>query len=337
MEEYKVSVIIPLYNRENLVSFTLDCLIAQNYSNWECLIIDDGSSDRSLDIVKTYAERDNRFRYTVRTQNPKGPSRCRNIGLSMASGEFVIFLDSDDLLSSDCLLNRVKAAVENPDNDFWVFRTGNFLSRPEVVTSEFTDKLFKLGNEKEILLAFLTIQVPWCVMSPMWRRGILLEINGFDERLIVLEDPHLHIRALIKGVKHKKMLDLPIDNFYRRRKRKEKIEDNYKKKQVRVLFESMDIFVEDILSNRHKLFAEAREALGFGFISFFKQSYHDIEIFAPFGKAIIKRLKKAGCISFIQYIALSITLYFPWVRKVIGLRGLLWRLYSKRSYLKDNR
>lgn len=91
-----ISVIIPSYNSQQYIAQTLDSVLAQTYRDWECIVVDDGSTDSSAEIVKKYCERDERIRYVGQVNG--GPSRARNHGLSLAGGEYVQFLDSDDVI-----------------------------------------------------------------------------------------------------------------------------------------------------------------------------------------------------------------------------------------------
>lgn len=102
----KVSIIIPTYNQESYIKETLDSVLAQSYENWECIVVDDGSNDNTQDIVLKYCEKDDRFRYLK--QENQGPSAARNNGISNSSGEYILPLDSDDLIDK----NYIKEAAE---------------------------------------------------------------------------------------------------------------------------------------------------------------------------------------------------------------------------------
>lgn len=106
--KYRVSVIIPVYNSEKFLSYCLESLMKQSFdhSQMEILLIIDGSTDKSTDICNKYAEADRMFSVTVKGQN-KGVSAARNIGLKMAQGEYIMFLDSDDSLSPDTVKNVI--------------------------------------------------------------------------------------------------------------------------------------------------------------------------------------------------------------------------------------
>ena len=74
-----VSIIIPTYNRAHLIAETLDSIIAQTYTNWECIVVDDGSTDPTDELMETYCKKDSRFQYYHRPKNrPKGANACRN-------------------------------------------------------------------------------------------------------------------------------------------------------------------------------------------------------------------------------------------------------------------
>lgn len=98
IEFNKVSIILPVYNVEKYLKECLDSIISQTYKNIEILIINDGSTDRSLEIINEYKEKDERIR--VFSQTNSGLSAARNVGLKNASGEFIFFVDSDDKLST---------------------------------------------------------------------------------------------------------------------------------------------------------------------------------------------------------------------------------------------
>jgi len=98
-KEPLVSIIIPVYNRENLVGETLDSVIAQTYRNWECIVVDDGSTDRTREVVQTYCDKDPRIKLFSRPDDrPKGANACRNYGFELSRGEFIKWFDSDDLM-----------------------------------------------------------------------------------------------------------------------------------------------------------------------------------------------------------------------------------------------
>lgn len=107
-----VSIIIPSYNQANFLSETLDSVLSQNYQNWECIIIDDGSTDNTKEIAQKYYSKDKRFKY-IKQEN-QGPSVARNNGILNSSGKYILPLDSDDLISKDYLQEAVDILENKP-------------------------------------------------------------------------------------------------------------------------------------------------------------------------------------------------------------------------------
>lgn len=106
-----VSVIIPVYNRENCLRRCLDSVRGQSFTDWECVLIDDGSTDGSLDVCREYAAEDDRF--LVYHQENQGVSVARNCGLDKAEGKYIAFIDSDDWVEPDYLLRLYDAMEDN--------------------------------------------------------------------------------------------------------------------------------------------------------------------------------------------------------------------------------
>lgn len=102
------------FNAEKYLKTSIESVIGQNYVEWELLIVDDGSTDNSVEIIRHY--KDARIRYFY--QENKGVSAARNVGLNNMKGEYFCFLDADDSLPSGSLKARVKKLIENPQIDF---------------------------------------------------------------------------------------------------------------------------------------------------------------------------------------------------------------------------
>lgn len=111
MAEPLISVIIPVFNAERYLAACLDSVLSQSYRNIEVIVIDDGSSDFSLKILDSYAEKDDRVK--VYTQSNQGQSEARNHGLNVATGEFISFVDADDKLLPDALEILMSALQKN--------------------------------------------------------------------------------------------------------------------------------------------------------------------------------------------------------------------------------
>lgn len=185
-----ISLIIPTYNRAHLISETLDSILMQTYKNWECIVVDDGSTDNTADILAKYIERDNRFQYHKRPQErPKGPNACRNYGFEVSKGEYVKWFDSDDLL----VLNAFEVS-----SDF-------FSKLPDLIVSslEFIDFNKKKIEKKHVFFSentiqdYLTGQIGFYICTPTWKKSFLQKQPYlFDEVITNMDDWDFNLRML---------------------------------------------------------------------------------------------------------------------------------------------
>lgn len=120
-KDYKISIIIPVYNVEDYLSECVDSILNQTYENYEVLLIDDGSTDKSPQICDTYSEKNNKIS-VIHTRN-RGLSAARNLGTEKAQGEYIFYLDSDDYVENN-VLERMFKIVEQDNADIVC---GNFM------------------------------------------------------------------------------------------------------------------------------------------------------------------------------------------------------------------
>lgn len=204
-----VSIITPHYNRTALLKQTLQSVSNQNCNNWEVIIVDDQSEDGEWAALQRMASE--KVKVMQRTSGIKGPSACRNFGARHAKGEYLIFLDSDDLLAPFCLEQRVNSMQAHPNVDACIFLMKEFEQTPGDSTAIFNSEI---NNEKWIA-SFIKNENPWNVTCPVWKKDAFLRMGGFDENFYCMEDPELHLRALTSGLIFKTMYNLPADCFYR--------------------------------------------------------------------------------------------------------------------------
>lgn len=133
-----ISIIVPCYNAEKYIYDCLQSVLEQTYQNWECLIINDGSKDKTLPILEEYSLKDRRFRCF--SQENKGLSATRNLGIENAKGEYLFFLDSDDLMS----INTLQIFVGELDDEIDIL-TGITIT----VNGENLEKISQLQHPKE--------------------------------------------------------------------------------------------------------------------------------------------------------------------------------------------
>lgn len=175
----KISVIVPLYNEERFIADTIYCLRAQTFDNFECIIIDDCSTDNSINVALNAIDGDSRFLLVKNKINSKLPA-ARNIGLLYSSGEYVIFLDSDDILSNTCLEERYNTANKAKSR----YVAGSYSMHCSIF-----EETRKYPESKKVDIAtkdFINSfgENPFVVHSPCTRRDIAVGVGGFNESLI---------------------------------------------------------------------------------------------------------------------------------------------------------
>jgi len=211
MKKPEVSIVIPNYNKGCFIEETLQSLLNQDFKDWEAIVVDDHSSDISCDIIRYYQDLDDRIRLIETYGEPKGGSVARNRGAREACSPYLMFLDSDDLLTSGCLSYRISAFKKNESHDFLVFPMGYF---QEEVGDMKRESRPKFGQDH--LLRILRHEMPWSIMQPLWKRASFESLGGFDEVYPRLQDVELHTRALLDPVINFKIVEnAEPDCFYR--------------------------------------------------------------------------------------------------------------------------
>ncbi|WP_346944440.1 glycosyltransferase [Clostridium sp.] len=147
-----VSVIVPVYNGERYIDKCIDSILSQSYSSLEIIIINDGSNDKTDEIIKSYLEKDFRIKYI--TQNNRGVSYSRNQGIEISYGEYVTFVDSDDTVESEYINYLVKSVTENDSDiavcgyidisEYGVINLNDFYNGSSILQKdEFISRIFK--------------------------------------------------------------------------------------------------------------------------------------------------------------------------------------------------
>lgn len=191
-----VSIIIPTFNRASIINDTLDSILDQTYSNWECLVVDDGSTDETKKVIHNYALKDTRISALERPpEKSKGANSCRNYGLSLAKGDYVVFFDSDDIMAMTCLEKRVETFNKYENKDFLVFSMGIFKKKYayEIPSNR---KVVNLPLDKTIEDFILSVALPWNVCRPIFKMSLIQNKIGFNEKIHNFQDDEFHIRLL---------------------------------------------------------------------------------------------------------------------------------------------
>lgn len=199
----QVTVVVPCYNQAHYLADALGSILAQTFRDWECIVVNDGSQDNTIDVVRTWVERDSRFRYIEKANG--GLSSARNAGIMAARGDFLQFLDADDLLEVEKLAWQIQTLNDNPHTAI-VYSDVRYFSEDAPQESRFS--LFD-PDEPWVEPAWLDPRPFFekllednmmAVNCPMLRRSVINRVGLFDEKMHALEDWHYWLRCAAKGV-----------------------------------------------------------------------------------------------------------------------------------------
>src|SRR5450759_3540061 len=168
------SVIIPVYNRAHLVELAIGSVLRQTCQDFELIVVDDGSSDDSAEVVRRLAPQ-----AMVLTIQNSGPAVARNHGIQAARGRFVAFLDSDDVWYDDALSNFQTAIEGSPEAVFIAGKLVNMAREPTVEEVTVKKRLLKVGRHENFSAAPINILTDFGLTSVAVRRETLLAVSGF--------------------------------------------------------------------------------------------------------------------------------------------------------------
>ncbi len=217
MDSPMISVIIPVYNAEKTIARCIDSVLEQTYQDFEILLIDDGSTDSSGEICKTYADNDSRVKY-IKKENG-GVSTARNRGIDEAQRKYITFIDSDDWFEL-VTLERLVATAEENNADMVIPRTRMYFCKPDgsfdkYVYNDDDFELLVTGND--IAGNFEKLRESWALYSTcgrLYRREFLLAAKlRFDTRIKVLEDLCFNLSCLQEANSLVHISDI-LYNFY---------------------------------------------------------------------------------------------------------------------------
>jgi glycosyltransferase involved in cell wall biosynthesis len=199
--EYKIGIVIPCYNQGKYIKETIDSLKASTYKNFQCVIINDGSTDNSDEIIKKEIENDKRFEYFI--QKNKGLSNARNTGIKKLNSKYILCLDSDDKISETYIENGIKYLEENDNISIYYGKAKFFFDNGLEVDWNLPEFNYKNLLENNHI---------YC--SYIYRRREYNETGGYDENMKGYEDWDFIIR-LLNGNKKVFMTNDTVF-FYRR-------------------------------------------------------------------------------------------------------------------------
>ena len=199
----KVSVIVPSYNLARYLPETLQSLVAQSYKDWECIIVDNGSTDCSVAVAEGFVSADQRFRLEDMKTNA-GVSAARNKGMELAAGEYVLFLDADDLLAPHYMHDAVAALDADPSLALVYGRAQRFGTQSKWSLPDFSMDAMLASN---------------CLYISCFIRSSMLGGVKFDSSFKTgFEDWDFWL-SYLEGIDNPKVLCLPSVCFYYRTRR----------------------------------------------------------------------------------------------------------------------
>ncbi|AWW32058.1 hypothetical protein DN752_19025 [Echinicola strongylocentroti] len=252
-----VSILIPNYNKAPYIRETLDSVLNQTYQHWECIIVDDHSTDESWEILEEYSAKDDRFKVFQRPDHlAKGGNVCRNYALRLSLGEYIQFLDSDDILALTCLNEECRFVKKYPQKDFLVFNSELFDKSPGDL-----GVLWNIDKEENDFYRYLKTDGVWQTAGALYKRSFFLLNLAFNEDLSIWQDFDLHFRAILVSKNYKKLLGLKPNIFIRNG-----LENSISRTKDRKV-------VLDQLKNRFIIYLSFKELIRKGGLDFDKPGY----------------------------------------------------------------
>lgn len=210
----KFSIIVPVFNVAEFIRPCLDSVLRQSYGNWECICVDDGSSDGSADILDEFGRIDNRFK--VIHKSNEGVARARNSGLDCMQADYFLFLDGDDVWHPDLLKTCVRLIDANPGVDVVQFGYRQFETQFDCETissAELVGRLLTVdGDYKHTLFGFFACnkayrtkclgrlrESPYCVGEDLL---YLAQVFLSAERFVVVGEPLYGYRVRLDSIMH---------------------------------------------------------------------------------------------------------------------------------------
>lgn len=208
MNMIKFSIIVPIYNSSSFLTGCLNSICIQKYTNFEVILVDDGSTDNSCDICKKYVNKDRRFRYLYKTNG--GVSAARNAGIKNATGEYILFVDSDDIVADDWL-SILHNNLET--SDLYIYSYG-YIDKLKQINKLNVGGCFSVIDTIFNINDSLRTQILYKIYNKVYCKRIILENDiQFDESINMGEDLRFNLEYF-KHIENIKFIDRCL-YFYR--------------------------------------------------------------------------------------------------------------------------
>ncbi len=205
-----VSILTPSFRRADLYPETFASLQSQSYPDWEEVIVDDGSDPECLEQMRRIIRDEPRVTLLQRNREPKGACSCRNIGVNRCKGDYLIFLDTDDLLAPHCLAQRVAVMEQHPELDLAIFPCEIFNRTPGDA-----GRWWNVETDRDLLTRQFHQDAICQGTGCIWRKSSFVKIGMWAEHLAIWQDIDLFLRAWIQDYKVRVCFDHPADLLYR--------------------------------------------------------------------------------------------------------------------------
>ena len=208
-----VSIIIPFYNSSDLLIEMIDSIIVQTYNDWELILIDDCSDEKHVVKIKEYISDFEKILFLSSKGLGKGSQFCRNLGFKKSRGDYIVFFDADDLVSKNCLHQRVNAMVKNTNLDFAVFPAHSFTGDLYDLKNK-VNIIYGKNYKTEALELLLKARAPFAVWTNIYKRESIASLV-WDENILIFQDFHFNFITILNNLNFEIYSDLDFDYFYR--------------------------------------------------------------------------------------------------------------------------
>ena len=287
-----VSIIMATYNRAHFIVETLISIQKQTHTNWECLLIDDGGSDNTKEVIKPFIDNDHRFQYVKRPNSyKKGLPGCRNYGIELAKGDYIIFFDDDDIVHPQNLELCVNE-LEESDFHFCRYERSVFFGEFDYkfdLTKEYKSNIITINDLEYVLKN----KLPFNSCAVMWKKELFLR-DKFVESLMYAEEWELYSRLLsynIVGVTIDKCL------FYGRKHKNSNTGEYYSGNPIRIASkkEAIKLVAKNLYTKNLLTKSILKYLIGFAF------SFRDVQLFKEIMEISKTPFKKRVFLTFKYY------------------------------------
>lgn len=196
MNNQLVSILIPVYNAEKYVAEAIESALNQTYKNIEIIIVDDGSTDKSWEIIESYRQKHPKIIKTYRQEN-KGACAARNKAFELSDGKYIQYLDSDDLLASDKIEHQIKYFDGSGEDDFLV--NGHWGRFIKSVTEDIAWGPHKLLQKNLKPIDWLLVNHMSTIASWLTSRKLINKAGKWDEELTINQDGEFFNRVMLNS------------------------------------------------------------------------------------------------------------------------------------------